>query len=159
MRVALPAQPSTVKVFAPTPAVRLTISTLTSESLPNPASVAAASVKSTLADSVTTSLPMPPSKVSLPSRPDSVSSPSRPESALSLALPRSVSASAVPVTFSSPVAVESVSVNPAETACAVVTARSRLTPPFASVVKSSKSVSASADSTIVTFADTVPVKT
>ena len=159
MRVAFPVQPSTVKVFAPIPAVRLTVSTLASESLPTPASVAPASVKSTSADSVTTSLPVPPSKVSLPSRPDSVSSPARPESTLCLVLPRSVSASAVPITFSSPVAVESVSVKPAETVWAVVTARSRLTPPFASVVKSSKSVSASADSTIVTFADAVPVKT
>ena len=70
-----------------------------------------------------------------------------------------MSASAVPMTFSIPVAVESVSAKPAESVWAVVTARSRLTPPFASVVKSSVSVSASADSTIVTFAAAVPVKT
>ena len=89
----------------------------------------------------------------------SVSSPATPESALALALPKIVSVSAVPVTFSSPVALESVSVNPATSVCAVVTARSRVTPPFKSAVKSSVSVSASATSTIVTLADSVPVKT
>ena len=63
------------------------------------------------------------------------------------------------MTFSSPVALESVSVNPATSVCAVVTARSRFTPPLESPEKSSVSASASATSTIVTLADSVPVKT
>ena len=148
-----------MNVFAPIPAVRISSSTRASVSLPAPVSVAAASVKLTSADSATVSLPAPPSKASLPSRPDSVSSPASPESTLSLVLPRSVSANAVPMTFSRSVSLDRVSVNPAATVCAVVTVRSRLTPSFASVVKSSVSVSAFATSTIVTFADAVPVKT
>ena len=128
-------------------------------SIPTPVSVEAPSVKSTSADSVTVSPPVPPVTVSSPSRPPSVSSPASPATTLSRALPRSVSASAVPVTFSSPVALESVRVSPDTTDCAVVAARSRLTAPLARPVKSSESLSASAASTIVTLADTVPVNT
>ena len=74
-------------------------------------------------------------------------------------LPTRESAKAVPVTFSMPVSVESVSVRPATAVCAVSTARSRLTPPLRSPVKSSVSLSASAASTIVTLADSFPLKT
>ena len=69
-----------------------------------------------------------------------------------------VSASAVPMTFSIPLSLDSASVNPDTTVWADVTARSRLTAPLASAVKSSVSVSASAASTIVTLADAVPEK-
>ena len=74
-------------------------------------------------------------------------------------LPRSVSASAVPMTSSIPVAEESVSVEPVTSVCAVVDAKSIVTPPLARFVKSSVSVSASAPSVIVTLAAAVPVKT
>ena len=74
-------------------------------------------------------------------------------------MPTRESAKAVPVTFSRPVSVESVSVSPDTSVCAVVTARSRLTPPLRSPVKSSVSLSASASSMIVTLADSVPLKT
>ena len=63
------------------------------------------------------------------------------------------------MTFSSPVAFESVSVNPATSVWAVVAARSRFTPPLPRLVKSSESVSASAASMIVTLADSLPLKT
>ena len=78
---------------------------------------------------------------------------------MSRAFPTSVSANAVPATFSRPVSLDSVSDKPDTTACAVVTARSTVTPPLARLVKSSVSVSAFATSTIVTLADSVPTKT
>ena len=141
MRVALPAQPCTVNVFALAPDVRFTLSMLASVLLPSPVSVAAASMKSMSADSIAVSVPVPPSKlsfpaepmkVSSPARPASVSAPARPESTLSLAFPRTVSANAVPMTFSIPVTEESVSVKPGTSVCAVATASSRITPPFRS---------------------------
>ena len=78
---------------------------------------------------------------------------------MSLAFPMITSSSAVPMTFSIPVSLESVSVKPATSVCAVVDARSTLTPPLARAVKSSVSVSALAPSTIVTFAAAAPAKT
>ena len=78
---------------------------------------------------------------------------------LARVLPTRESAKAVPVTFSIPVSVESVSVSPDTSVCAVVRARSTLMPPLARFVKSSVSLSASASSMIVTLADSVPVKT
>ena len=95
----------------------------------------------------------------MPDRPANVSLLARPVNVLSLPFPSSVSASAVPITFSIPVAEESVSVKPEASVWAAVAARSRLTPPLRSPVKSSVSVSASAPSTIVTLADSVPTKT
>ena len=168
MSVALPLHSCTVIVFALAPAVRFTRSMLARVSVPSPVSVVEASVKSTSADSVTVSVPMPPSKLSFPAepmkesspfRPMSVSAPARPESTLSLVFPRTVSANAVPVTFSIPVTEESFSVKPDTSVCAVATARSRFTPPFWSPVKSSVSVSALAPSTIVTLAESIPRKT
>ena len=158
-RIALPVQFCTVNVFAPLPAVRCASSIPASVSEPSPVSVVGESVKSTSADATTVSVPVPPTNASLPARPENVSSPARPESELSLEFPASVSASAVPVTFSIPLALESVSAKPATSVCAVVTARSIVTPPFNSPVKSSVSASVSAPSTIVTLADSVPVKT
>ena len=78
---------------------------------------------------------------------------------MSRAFPWSVSASAVPMTFSIPVALDSVTVNPDSSVWAVVTARSSVTPPLRRPEASSVSVSPSAISTIVTLADSVPVKT
>ena len=95
----------------------------------------------------------------MPDRPANVSLLARPVNVLSLLFPSSVSASAVPITFSIPVAEESVSDKPGTSVWAAVAARSRLTPPLRSPVKSSVSVSASAPSTIVTLADSVPTKT
>ena len=154
----LPVQLSTVNLFAVAPAERFTVSMPSSESLPIPVSVVAASVKSTFTDSITVSVPAPPRKVSFPNSAVNVSLPARPESTLSFVFPRSVSASAVPITFSIPVDEESVSVRPDTIDCAAVDERSTLTPPLASAVKSSVSVSLFADSTIVTFAARVPVK-
>ena len=155
----LPVQLCTVNVFTPLPAVRFTLSIPASVSVPIPASVVGVSVKSTSADATTVSVPAPPTHVSFPARPENVSSPARPESELSLVFPTSVSANAVPVTFSIPLALESDSDKPATSVCAVVTARSIVTPPFNSPVKSSVSASVSAPSTIVTLAASVPVKT
>ena len=166
-RIALPVQALSVNVFAPLPAVRLTVSMPASESVPRPTSPAAVSVKSTSADSTMVSVPSPPSKLSSPAppvnvsspvRPASVSSPARPARVLSLAFPRMVSACAVAMTFSIPVALESVTVNPATSVWAVVTARSRFTPPLRRPETSSVSISASVISTIVTLADSVPEK-
>ena len=70
-----------------------------------------------------------------------------------------VSANAVPTTFSIPVALESVAVNPATSAWAEVAARSRFTPPLESPEKSSVSTSAFPASTMVTMADSLPLKT
>ena len=159
MSVAAPVQLSIVNLFALAPAERFTVSMLSSESLPIPASPAAVSVKSTSADSTTVSVPAPPRKVSLPDRPANVSFPASPESELSLVFPRSVSASAVPTTFSIPVDEESVSVKPAATVWAAVDARSRFTAPVARSLKSRVSESASAASTSVTFAAVVPRNT
>ena len=167
VRRALPVQFCTVNVFAPLAAVRMTPSIPASVSLPRPVRVEGVSVKSASADTTTVSVPSPPSRLSLPAPPVNVSSPTRPASAsspvrpsnvLSLAFPRIVSASTVPMTFSIPLSLDSVSANPDTTAWAVVTARSRLTAPLASAVKSSVSVSASATSTIVTLPDSVPEK-
>ena len=167
MSVATPVQPCTVNVFALAPAVRFALSMLASVSVPSPVSVVEASVKSMSADSITVSVPMPPSKLSSPAepmkvsspvRPTSVSAPARPESRLSLVFPRSVSANAVPVTSSIPVTEESLSVKPGTTVCEPVTARSRLTAPLARFVKSSVSVSLFAASLIVTVAASVPRK-
>ena len=125
-------------------------------------------VKSTSADSTMVSMPAPPSKrsfpdppmkVSSPARPANSSSPAIPESVLSRALPRTVSANAVPMTFSIPVALVSVAVNPVTSVCAVVAARSRFTPPCKSPEKSSVSTSAFPASTMVTMADSLPLKT
>ena len=77
---------------------------------------------------------------------------------MSLAFPKIVSASAVPTTFSIPVALDSVSVNPATSVWGVVTARSSVTPPLRRPETSSVSASPSAASTIVTLADRVPEK-
>ena len=88
-----------------------------------------------------------------------MSFPAIPENALALALPRIVSASAVPMTSSIPVPLDSVSVSPATSDCAIVAARSSETPPLERPEKSSESASASAPSTIVTVASSVPVKT
>ena len=87
-----------------------------------------------------------------------MSSPAIPESVLSLAFPNTVSANAVPTTFSIPVSLDSATVNPATSVWAVVTARSRLTPPLRRPEKSSVSESASSASTMVTLADAVPEK-
>ena len=62
------------------------------------------------------------------------------------------------MTFSIPVPLDSVTVNPATSAWGDVTARSSVTPPFRSPETSSVSVSVSATSTIVTLADRVPEK-
>ena len=70
-----------------------------------------------------------------------------------------MSVSAVPMTFSIPVALDSVTVNPDASVWAVVTARSSVTPPLRRLEKSSVSESASSDSTTVTLADRVPEKT
>jgi len=78
---------------------------------------------------------------------------------LSLAFPTMVSANDVPMTFSIPVALESVTVNPATSVWAVVTNRSRFTPPFRSPEKSSVSASTFPASTIVTLDDSMPEKT
>ena len=167
-RIALPAQALSVNVFAPLPAVRLTVSMTASESVPRPTSPAAVRVKSTSADSTMVSVPSPPSKlsspippvnVSSPAWPASVSSPARPARVLSLAFPRMVSANAVPLTFSIPVSLESVTVNPATSVWAVVTARSRFTPPLRRPATSSVSASTFPASTMVTIADSLPVKT
>ena len=155
----LPVQLCTVNVFAPLPAVRMAPSIAASVSVPRPESVVGVSVKSTSAEATTVSVPAPPSRLSLPTPPESVSSPASPESELSRVFPTSVSANAVPVMFSIPVALESVSVKPATTVCAVVTARSIVTPPFRRPEKSSVSASLSATSTIVTLADSIPLKT
>ena len=166
-RSTLPVQAFTVNLLTPFPAVRLAPSIPVSVSVPSPVRVVGVSMKSTSPDATTVSVPSPPSRLSFPTPPTSVSSPARPASAsspvrprsvLSLAFPRMVSASAVPMTFSIPLSLDSVSANPDTTAWAVVTARSRLTAPLASAVKSSVSVSASATSTIVTLPDSVPEK-
>ena len=137
-------------------------------SVPSPVSVVEASVKATSADSVTVSVPVPPSKLSFPAepikesspaRPTSVSAPASPVNVLSLLFPSNVSASVDPITFSIPVPEESFSVKPDTSVCAVATARSRITPPFKSPEKSSVSLSEFAPSTIVTFAASVPEKT
>ena len=167
-RIALPVQALSVNVFALLPAVRFAPSMPASVSLPTPVSVVGVSVKSTSADSTTVSIPSPPAKASFPAppvkvssppRPASVSSPARPASVLSRELPRTASANAVPTTFSIPVALDSATVNPATSVWAVVTARSRFTPPLRRLEKSSASVSASSASTMVTLADAVPEKT
>ena len=155
-RIKAPAQPATVNVFAPAPAVRLAVSTLPSESVPSPTRLAAKIVKSTSADSATVSVPSPPANVSLPARPVSVSSPPSPESVLARVLPRSTSPKAEPMTFSIAWSLDSVTVNPDAAVCVVVTARSTVTPPLAKLVKSSVSASASAISTIVTVAESAP---
>ena len=121
-----------------------------SVSLPTPVSEEGVRVKSTSPDSATVSVPLEPSRRS---------SPARPEKVLSLVLPTSVSANAVPMTFSSPVAVESVSVKPDAIDCGVVDPRSSARPPVERPEKSSVSASASADSTTVTLASSVPAKT
>ena len=130
-----------------------------SRSLPRPASPAAVSVKSTFPDSVTVSEPLPPSRLSFPPRPVRVSSPASPASRLPRAFPWRVSVSAVPVTFSIPVVLESVRVNPDTTVWAAVTAKSMLTPPVNRFAKSSVSLSELATSTTVTLADSVALKT
>ncbi len=89
----------------------------------------------------------------------SVSSPESPVIVLPRAFPSSVSAHAVPTTFSIPVALESVTTSPDTIVWAVVTARSTITPPLASPVKSRLSESALAPSVIVTEADSVPRNT
>ena len=167
-RIALPVQPATTNVFASLPAVRLTVSIPACVSVPSPVSVVGVRVKSTSADSTMVSVPAPPSKrsspappvnVSSPVRPASVSSPARPASVLSLAFPRMVSASVVPMTFSIPVPLDSVTVNPATSVWAVVTARSSVTPPFRRPETSSVSASTFPASTIVTLDDSMPEKT
>ena len=158
VRTALPFQPSTVIVFAPAFPVRFTLSMSASVSLPRPVRPAAVSVKSTFPDSITVSEPLPPSRLSFPPRPESVSSPATPESVLPRAFPWSESANAVPVTFSRPVDVESVSISPEPSAWAAVTARSMLTPPLNRFEKSSVSLSVFVASTIVTLADSIPLK-
>ena len=150
MSVALPAQAFTVKVFAPAPAMSRAASIPASVSLPTPESVVGVSVKSTSPDSTTVSVPAPPSRRS---------SPARPEKVLSRVLPTSVSANTVPMAFSSPVAVESVTVKPVAIDCGVVTPRSSARPPLEIPEKSSVSASASADSTTVTLATRAPAKT
>ena len=159
LRIALPVQLCTVNLVALLSAMRFATSTPVSESVPSPVSVVGVSVKSTSADATTVSVPAPPPNVSFPTPPESVSSPASPKSELSLVFPTRVSVKAVPMTFSIPVALESVSVKPATSVWAVVTARSIETPPLERSEKSSESVSAFADSTIVTLADSVPVKT
>ena len=62
------------------------------------------------------------------------------------------------MTFSIAWSLDSVTVNPDAAVCVVVTARSTVTPPLAKLVKSSVSASASAISTIVTVAESVPAK-
>ena len=150
MSVAFPAQAFTVNVFWLAPAVSLAASIPVSVSLPTPVSEEGVSVKSTSADSTTVSVPLAPSRRS---------SPARPESTLSRELPMSASANAVPSAFSIPVAVESVSVKPVAIDCGVVDPRSSARPPLERAEKSSVSASASAPSTTVTLADSVPAKT
>ena len=135
---------------------------LTSTSDPTPVIVAAVTVASTLPVSITVSVPAPPSSVLLPARPPRVSSPPRPVIALSRALPSIVSVDAVPVTFSIPVASESVNSSVAVTDWGDVSARSTLTPvsaPSESAEKSIASVSVAASSTMAIDADTAPTKT
>ena len=158
--MATPVQLVTVNVFALLPPVSAAASMPTSQSVPRPTRPVSERVKLTSPDSTILSKPAPPSSVSLPTRPVIVSSPASPVIRLLRALPSSVLLPTEPSRSSMPVALESVSVKPAETVCDDVDDRSTDTPrpPNTAILeKSSVSVLALAASLMTRAPERSPV--